>query len=134
MPHNGIRLYTLPQLWHSALSNATALAFDKQDCHFDFCRGNLACRMPRAWHSTEQTATLWQFRKTIATKIRIALSLFGRSRLVLAIHKHCGSLFCRMPHAWHSISQITTTEIKMAILLGPGAVPRLGDPVAHPSG
>jgi hypothetical protein len=102
MPRNGIRLYKLPQLWHSALSNATALAFDKQDCHFDFCRGNLACRMPRAWHSTEQSATPWRFRKTIATKIRIALSLFGRSRLVLAIHKHGGSLFwqARVAATW----------------------------------
>jgi hypothetical protein len=54
---SGILRSRMPQLWHSALSNATALAFDKPDCHFYFCRGNLACRMPRAWHSTEQTAT-----------------------------------------------------------------------------
>ena len=44
MPRNGIRLYKLPQLWHSALSNATALAFCAQECHADYClRHHAAC-------------------------------------------------------------------------------------------
>jgi hypothetical protein len=44
-------------MWQFALSKATRVAFDKPDCHDRNQNGNLACRMPCAWHSTSQIAT-----------------------------------------------------------------------------
>ena len=120
----------MPCAWHSVRQIAiliSVVAICLVECHahgirqarlpFLFLSWHLACRMPRVWHSTEQTAAMLVDGEDQATASEQAQGNADLRGDRLSKSPRRGSLLCRMPRAWHSTRQIATTEIKMAILL-----------------